>query len=219
MAFPAVEVAGAVVFVVLAGLLFVSFRRAGKRMEAHIDARAEQKLQQYLEGAKSSATNTNVIQIGQGNVAHEQTEAVRAVAADRHPAGAALPGGVRGRLEPGGTSGVHDDDDDGADDDDDYRAGYLCPDDESVFRILRADRDDSDGYGTVSGAIGMAGRVRGVGGTDRGADGAGPGGVDGRSPVHVLEGDPSDLSRRPELVADMLRRPWAYDEADERFEG
>lgn len=69
----------------------------------------------------------------------------------------------------------------------------------------------------LGGVVGDDGRrVTGAGRV--GGDGPDFGGVE-VVPCASLSKSGSAFTARPELVADMARRPWAYDEADPRFEG
>lgn len=74
---PYATIGGCLVLLGAALALIMTFRRAGRRMNAHIEstaeARAEQKLEQKL-GLAASATNTNVIHVGAShgnNAAHD----------------------------------------------------------------------------------------------------------------------------------------------------
>lgn len=86
--------------------------------------------------------------------------------------------------------------------DDDYHDNSSGPYDGSVVRSVGAGVGDDGGRGASA---------RGVGGY--GAGGERVEGVPCASLSEIVG------ARRPELAADMLRRPWAYDVADPRFEG
>lgn len=195
-----------VTLLVLAGIVLAVIlgRRRGKERTAAAIAAA--RAEAFAEGGAAAANVGQTVQVavdashsaGDRGTLHALGACGNAwvcpVCAPRLLAVLGAPGvGLPAGSPEHGVSWVYDDDDD-----DDRPARYV------------ERRTDNDSGGIVTYERRSAASDR-----DAGGHGFDSRGVEGLSRAS-LNGELSE--RRPELLADMLRRPWAYDEADPRFE-